>query len=548
MRGTIIRRFRSGAGKLLRDQRGNALMLTAAAVVPLVGIVGSAVDIGRAYMTQLRLQQACDAGVLAGRRAMAGGTYTDAAEAEANKMFNFNFPDGIYGSSGISFASETSGKSNVVGVASATLPTALMYIFGKDAFNLSVNCGAKLEISNVDVMMVLDVTGSMAWTNDGDTDSKIVGLRAAAKSFFATLAGADIGDGQLRFGVVPYSATVNVGEILRKADSSWLSQSALLPSRTGIGWRDVEECGWQGPKWNRQWVCETKSRYFYRYEDRSFAVGSLAPGGQITANTGTNGGNVTATWSGCIIERKTTPFGPSETAPDDAFDMDIDMVPTSDEATKWQLYIPGLTYDRGQVAPLETKSTLNDMNGRSACPYKAMKLKKVVDSAAAGSETEVDQAGFDSYIDKLQPTGQTYHDVGMAWGARLISPNGLFASENVDASGRPIDRHIVFMTDGQMDTRLDYLSHQGVEASMSRTGATDKNDSDDRHNNRFLQLCERAREKGITIWVVSFGIDSNAQLDSCASSGAAFAAKNTAQLTEQFQSIARQISRLRLSK
>src|SRR3546814_3785997 len=80
------------------DQRGNAFMLTAAAVVPLIGIVGSAVDIGRAYMTQLRLQQACDAGVLAGRRSMAGGTYTDAAEAEANKMFNLHFPAGIYGS------------------------------------------------------------------------------------------------------------------------------------------------------------------------------------------------------------------------------------------------------------------------------------------------------------------------------------------------------------------------------------------------------------------------------------------------------------------
>src|SRR3546814_9758809 len=92
MRGTVIRRIWQGATKLLRDQRGNAFMLTAAAVVPLIGIVGSAVDIGRAYMTQLRLQQACDAGVLAGRRAMAGGEYGDSAEGEANKMFNFNFP------------------------------------------------------------------------------------------------------------------------------------------------------------------------------------------------------------------------------------------------------------------------------------------------------------------------------------------------------------------------------------------------------------------------------------------------------------------------
>ena len=42
-----------------------SIRLTAAAIIPVIGFVGSAVDIGRAYMTQLRLQQACDAGVLA---------------------------------------------------------------------------------------------------------------------------------------------------------------------------------------------------------------------------------------------------------------------------------------------------------------------------------------------------------------------------------------------------------------------------------------------------------------------------------------------------
>src|SRR3546814_18284663 len=74
-------------------------------------------------------------------------------------MFNFNFPAGIYGSSGISFESEPAGASDVTGAATATLPTALMYIFGTDQFALTANCTARLEISTVDVMLVLDVTG-----------------------------------------------------------------------------------------------------------------------------------------------------------------------------------------------------------------------------------------------------------------------------------------------------------------------------------------------------------------------------------------------------
>src|SRR3546814_17592275 len=66
MRGTVIRRIRQGARKLLRDQRGNAFMLTDAAVVPLIGIVGSAVDLVRAYMTTLRLHPDCHEGVAVG--------------------------------------------------------------------------------------------------------------------------------------------------------------------------------------------------------------------------------------------------------------------------------------------------------------------------------------------------------------------------------------------------------------------------------------------------------------------------------------------------
>ena len=208
MRGTWIGRLRAGTKSLISDQRGNAFMLTAAAIVPVIGIVGSAVDIGRAYMTQLRLQQACDAGVLAGRRAMGGASYSEAAQSEANKMFNFNFPEAKYGASGILFSSEAEESgSDVSGQASAVLPTELMFMFGKDQFRLSANCTAKLEISNVDVMMVLDVTGSMAQTNSGDSVDRITALKDATMDFFDTLTTADIGDGRLRFGVVPYSST-----------------------------------------------------------------------------------------------------------------------------------------------------------------------------------------------------------------------------------------------------------------------------------------------------------------------------------------------------
>ena len=53
---------------LCRDESGNALILLAISVVPLLALVGSSIDLGRAYLVESRLQQACDAGVLGARK------------------------------------------------------------------------------------------------------------------------------------------------------------------------------------------------------------------------------------------------------------------------------------------------------------------------------------------------------------------------------------------------------------------------------------------------------------------------------------------------
>src|SRR3546814_14935505 len=61
--------------------------------------------------------------------------------------------------------------------------------------------------------------------------------------FFDTLTTADIGDGRLRFGVVPYSSTANVGHILAEKDPDWFSDYTILPSRS-----PVIRYNWSGPK------------------------------------------------------------------------------------------------------------------------------------------------------------------------------------------------------------------------------------------------------------------------------------------------------------
>src|SRR3546814_7828799 len=100
--------------RLYHNQAGNTLAIVAAAVLPLMGLIGGGVDMSRIYLTKSRLQQACDAGALAGRKTMGGGAWAannNQALNAANGMFDANFRPGSYGSgTGMRSFSESAGK------------------------------------------------------------------------------------------------------------------------------------------------------------------------------------------------------------------------------------------------------------------------------------------------------------------------------------------------------------------------------------------------------------------------------------------------------
>lgn len=648
--------------RLRRDQRGNVMYLTAGLIVPIFATIGSGVDLGQAYMAKSRLQQACDAGVLAGRKIMAEGVYSTAARTAANNMFNFNYPTGIYDSTGVTFTTQTRGASEVTGTATATVQTIIMGMFGKEQFNLSVNCAAKLEISNADIMFVLDTTGSMGDTNSGDSTNKLTALKTEVMAFFDTVADAQQGDAIIRYGVMPYSSNVNVGRILNAANSSWMASNLTIPSRvanfntidppetstpavstygtdangtnglepsgtwTGYAntgttvsgltssncnsttpnplYRDMTRtagpttttntvAGANGSSTTTTTVRETWTVTRYRYNwnnnacqiQRSTSTKSLNKqtvstttnnppyqvfrdytyrlinynttgilnGSGLNVPTGVSGASVTASWNGCILERDTVAFDDAAAVPTNAHDLNIDLIPNSD-ATRWRVALPNITHPRASH-PSNTQSptptdlttatdfpayTAHSAGGWDACPSQAMKLTAL---------TSANRSVLANYINGLIAIGGTYHDVGMVWGTRFISPTGLFASENAAApNGMPISRHIIFMTDGQMAPNAGIYGFQGVEFLQGRVGSTNSTELIARHNKRFLAACDAAKSRNITVWVVSFGTSLSADMQACASGDKAYQASNNAALRTQFQAIAQQITRLRLSE
>lgn len=239
--------------RLARDTAGNVLIMVAAAIIPIAALVGSGVDMSRGYMAQARLQMACDAGALAGRRAMTTGAVDGTVRAEALKFFRFNFPTGESGSTsppyGVASFTPTVNDGTdgaVVMTAATTVPTTMMTIFGYSTIPISVTCDAKQDFVNTDVMLVLDNTGSMSQDtsgveqNSGPT-SKIAGMRTAVIELYKALAPTQTqleSHGlRLRYGIVPYSVAVNVGKVLPASylkSDNWNYQSRVANYTTPL--------------------------------------------------------------------------------------------------------------------------------------------------------------------------------------------------------------------------------------------------------------------------------------------------------------------------
>ncbi|HEU4821635.1 MAG TPA: Tad domain-containing protein, partial [Qipengyuania sp.] len=118
--------------RLGRDTAGNVFALTAAAVIPMIGVVGGAIDTSRLYLTRSRLQAACDSAVLAGRKAMTTNTYTAGAQEDqrARAMFTFNYQDADFQTTGTAFNPSADANGRLNATAQTSVPMTLMRMFG----------------------------------------------------------------------------------------------------------------------------------------------------------------------------------------------------------------------------------------------------------------------------------------------------------------------------------------------------------------------------------------------------------------------------------
>jgi hypothetical protein len=285
----------------------------------------------------------------------------------------------------------------------------------------------------------------------------------------------------------------------------------------------------------------------WEYKPRALDVSGYLTGTATLTPSETNGSK--STWAGCIEERDTDSSINTGTnsISSNAHDLNIDEIPSNNN-NKWRPSWKEVIYLRNSASDADPTVTrigggtpvTNQGSDSYACPTEAKRLQAWT------------RSDLSTYLNSLNADGYTYHDIGMIWGGRFISPDGIFGGDNPSTyNSMPVARFIIYMTDGALNTVETGYSSYGVEYLDKRVtgGYTTSSDQDNRHNQRFALACQAAKAKGVSIWVVAFASSLSTQLQNCASKTTqASVSSDSASLIAKFAEIGKNIGSLRLTQ
>ena len=138
---------------------GNVLMVFSLAIVPIMAVVGAAVDYSRANSDKAAMQSAADATALAISKTVSTLT-TQQINQQTTSYFNSVFNRTDVSNIVLTPTYTTSNGTQLVLTATGTVDTTFMKIMGLSTLNLNVTSTIKWGNSRLRVALVLDNTGS----------------------------------------------------------------------------------------------------------------------------------------------------------------------------------------------------------------------------------------------------------------------------------------------------------------------------------------------------------------------------------------------------
>ena len=229
---SAIIRAVAGRGKnFYRDRSGSIAMLFGLFLVPVIMLLGLAIDGLRTLNATTTVTGALDAAALAAARAMTEGNLSDAEVTEvANRFFlaNARGADKVSYSNFDPLVVTTDRDANEVTVAViARVPTTFAKIANVNEFTIRRQASATVGINEIEIGLMLDVTGSMR------RNGKLRALQRATKDLIDAVVPEGPNAGRVRIALAPYSEQVNVGRFAPLVADARNASGCVVERRAG---------------------------------------------------------------------------------------------------------------------------------------------------------------------------------------------------------------------------------------------------------------------------------------------------------------------------
>jgi Flp pilus assembly protein TadG len=501
--------------RFAREQGGNVAILFAFTAIPMIGLLGGAVDVTRHNRHETAILNAMDSAAVA---LVKRGARDDAeADVFVNNYINALLPstrrDAMLHLAAFD-ATEIPGGWRIE--SKGQMETAFLPVVGIDEMPLDLQSEVMSTGGSYEIALALDNTGSMAERN------KIRDLREAATTLVDMLYEEEGAAERVKMALIPFTTTVNI----RGAafDPAWLD-----PTGEGLGDHQFDNFD----------VEVSRLDIF-----SALGRGRRGPDGLPVA------------WTGCVEARV------------DGYDVD-DTAPGEDPVTRWTPYLSPDGADAGG-GPASANSYLEDASSRGSARDRMRDVEKYVppeiterfdeetgpNQACRGPIVELtnDQDRMRDAIDAMEPGGFTHIPEGLAWGWRVLSPGEPF-SQGAEYDDETTQKVLVLLSDGVNTIPGTYTSYGYLEDG--RLGTRNANRAKLQLDANVTTLCEQVKALNIRLYMILFQENDRATqriFEDCASINEKtgepyyYYAPNGAALTAAFAGIGNDLTNIRITR
>lgn len=563
--GNIVPRILKG---VFKDQRGTSVVLFAAAVVPAFSSIGTGIDITRVMMARSKLTAAVDAAALAGGRVY----YSASRDADIESYFKANLAGDLLGSTidgPYSEDNETLGTLRVW--ASATVPTGFMRLVGVEDITVSTESVVSRKNAILDVVLAIDLSGSMLSSVPGEIQKRVDAAKAASKDLVEIIYGTPVSN-QVRVGIVPWGGKVNVTDFGSRHGVDQFGNAVSDPVGNGTA-NDRYRSASLGRTYDNPFV---RANYTYSYRiggDNQPGLNSaldpyvsgttlarerfVLPGGyedRISRVYYAHNSGVPLlapppiNWKGCVYARYAfsgTPASWNKNAGSN--DVAADKTSAADEVdsivTDWG------PRNKAWVGWMPMGEEGEPQSGSNKCDLARLHdlshdCTPCLDSGI--HRLSKDKAQALRVIDALEAQSSVYTNIpqGLIWAYRVLSEPDPFSEsgeDNTASMGFDKERAIILLTDGANTVRAGDAYNTGINSSSKR-------------DQRLKDIADMIQDDDVYIYTVQFA-NGSASLGAlmkyvATKPDAPFYhyAPNTEDLRESFKSVANNLANLRISK